>query len=168
MPTEYQIRAHQDCFQPDIEKYWVALFEADLLKYRFCDTPQPATVEHALDEHGETTYFVFAKKLIVAEFTLDNFAGRSARVHFSMHPSLSSQHTAYLAKTVGDSILNDWKVGDERFLDAMYGMTPTENRVACLFVQRAGFKKLGILPSGCDYLGGISDAMLTLKTREAS
>ena len=83
-----------------------------------------------------------------ADFSLEGFVGKAAMVHFSMHPDNPPQYSMKLAREVTDSVLQEWSEPESGspFLYTLYGLTPVTNRAACVFVQRCGFKKIGILP----------------------
>lgn len=106
---------------------------------------------------------------VIAEFTLEGFVGKAAMVHFSMHPGNTPQYSLKLAREVTDSILTTWSepINGSPFLYTLYGLTPVTNRAACAFVQRVGFKKLGILPKGQMEDGEhYVDALITIKERK--
>lgn len=150
--------------------YWQSLSDADTLKYRWADMDNP-TVNGVMDAHeGKHNFFVMDCEDgdIVAEFVLCNFLAKTAQVHFSMRPQNDARLSIFLADKVTDHILEDWKQTDdleENFLRSIYGLTPTDNRVACIFIRKAGFKRVGTLPGGATYFGKNTDAVLTIKTR---
>ena len=159
-----------DIPQQVVYTYWEALDAADLLRYRLCDLKNPtvADVETMVKQFGQSMYNVYdpAEERLVAEFALTNFTGKSAQVHFSMHPANKPQRSMQLAREVTDQILNQWSEQgnpDAPYLYSLYGLTPTCNRVACAFVQRVGFKKIGVLKGGQRFAGEIADAMITVK-----
>lgn len=159
----------------DLETYWNALENKDTLKYRWVDMFQPTanSIIEWLLEYKPEDYFEYLvvdcdTGEIISEFALTDFKGKSAQVHFSMKPGLDTKIAIQLADQVTDCILHNWssvKDMEEAFIETIYGVTPTENRVACIFVLKAGFKKLGILPFGLDYMDKVSDAMISYKTR---
>ena len=148
--------------------YWAALHSADTLKYRWSDS-DPNTTWEAVQETPNMYFLVDTETLqLVAEFTLCNFTGKSAQVHFSMHPQNSSDLNIFLATTVTDTILSQWKdvvTLEDTFLDSIFGLTPVQNRVACIFIKKAGFKEMGTLISGTKYLNEVDNALLSVKTR---
>jgi len=156
-------------------EYWEDMEIADTLKYRWGDMHEPNTnkVDEYTWEECPVDYDMYGvincdSGLLVSEFALTDYAGKSARVHFSMRPGLDSSIAIQLADQVTDTILNDWvMVGglETAYLETIFGITPTNNRVACIFVLQAGFEKIGVLPNVMDYMGEVSDAMLTYKTR---
>jgi len=153
-----------------IQTYWHQLGEADTLKFRFSDTVG-ITADEALKSVREAGHHYFvvdtATGTLCSEFALTNFSGKAAQIHFSMHPDNNSKTSAFLADKVGNMILLNWKdVTDlsQRYLETMYGVTPVDNRVACIFVLKSGFKRLGTLPKGVWYLGKVIDAMLSVRT----
>jgi len=157
--------------------YWQKLFDSELIGDRLCDIENPKVgnaIELILSEHGKTMFNVVDLMLkparIVSDFALTNFTGKAAMVHFSMHPDNSPQQSMHLARTVTDQVLNVWgEQGkpDTPYLYSLYGLTPITNRAACAFVQRVGFKKVGILPKGQRMRGTeFVDAMITIKSRK--
>jgi len=151
--------------------YWETLDDAGLLAVRFCgfDNVDPDLIMEYME--GSThTFFIIdtGSKGIVAEFTLENFLGKAAQMHFSGHPCNSPKLNKFLSEAVSDQVLNEWKDEadtDKPFVESLFGLTPVENRVAVIFAMRCGFKKLGVIPgvipNGDDY----SPATLTVKTR---
>lgn len=149
--------------------YWKALALRDRLKYRFSDIPN-CTAKQALGcSRTENMYHVVDTDTggIIADFALENFTGRAAQVHFSMHPDNDSKFSLWLADAVSNQILNEWRNHLDNslpYLDCLFGNTPLPNRVACIFIMKVGFQKMGILPSGCSYLGDVVDSLITYKT----
>jgi len=155
-----------------IQEYFQVLYMHDTLKYRFADIDEPqwADVIDVIKRMGKQMYFVTNEEGILAEFTLEGFTGKSAQVHFSFHPTaLSTKEKLGVGKFTLDQIFNHWKnpETDEAYLDSLYGLTPTPNRVACIFALKAGFNKLGVLPSGMRYRGAIVDAMVSIADRSS-
>jgi RimJ/RimL family protein N-acetyltransferase len=146
-----------------VQFYFQSLYKDDTLKYRLADLKDPAwdDVVRMITRHGRNMFCVVDNDKIVAEFMLENFKGRAAQIHFSMHPENKTGYSLQVARKTMAEVMS-WPM-----IDALYGLTPTENRRACWFVLKVGFRKLGILPSGLNYLGGVSDAMISLMTGEA-
>lgn len=152
--------------------YWLDLVKADLLRYRLCDYKEPSWHD-AMGMSSTNPYTMFyivdpADTRIRAEFLLNNFMAKAAQVHFSMHPDNTPQRSLHLARRVTTEVLDRWTVAadsKEPYLYSMYGLTPVDNRAACAFVQRTGFKKLGILPGGQMSNGEPTDALVTVKAR---
>ena len=155
----------------ELYSYFSDLEKADTLKYRFSDTPGITTQEaydHIITVGNTYGVLDTADGKLVAEFALDTFTGRAAQVHFSMHPGNDFAVNRYLFDAVSDQILMQWKVlGDLSipYLDTLFGLTPVGNRVACIFVLKSKFEKIGILPHGTNYLGDTVDSLVTAKTR---
>jgi len=155
----------------EVQFYFQTLAMHGLLKYRLSDydDPQWEDVKDVIRRMGNHMYVLTTDKRILAEFTLENFTGRAAQIHFSMHPGNTAFQNLKLCRYGLKTILSTWRQEDdelEPYLDSLYGLTPIHNRVACLFVLRAGFKKLGTLKSACQYCGHICDGMITSFTRE--
>jgi len=154
-----------------VTSYWDGLKRADTLRFRFSDKDKPTAVwASAYSQSTPNFYFVVdvSTAVIVAEFALCNFVGKAAQVHFSMSPFQDSKLSTFLADEVTNMILHQWKDVEnleESYLDTLFGMTPVDNRVACLFIRKAGFKAIGTLVSGATYLGETTDALLTTKSR---
>ena len=148
-----------------ISKYFLDLADADTLKYRFSDQDK-ATSSWAANHHTTTAgcfFVVNQRRSIVAEFQLSNFIGKAAQIDFCMHPDKATDN---MAELVTNAILKNWTIVEnmyESYLETIYGLTPVDNRAACLFVLKAGFKKVGILPSGSSYLNSITDSLITIK-----
>ena len=157
-------------FKP-VRIYFESLIDSGLLRQRLCDVENPTwdDVVDMIGRMGRQMYLVSQPDgRVLAEFTLDNFTGKSAQVHFSMWPENRPQFSMHLARTVTDQVLNAWTLqdSDEPYLYSLYGLTPVKNRAACAFVQRVGFKKVCILPGGHKYQGRIDDALVTIKARD--
>lgn len=156
----------------DLIEYWVALENADTLKYRWCDMKNPTAVEvtdRLVDLDHMYNVIDCTTLKVVADFALDTFTGKSAQVHFSIHPDVDGYVKRQMFDMVSDHILKYWKDivnFKESYLDTLFGLTPVGNRVACVFVLRSSFNKLGILPSGTKYMGKTDDALVTYKTRQ--
>jgi hypothetical protein len=157
-----------------VAEYWNDLINADKLKYRMSDvvSPKMPEVMSMIRRSGDHMYMVSREKkcTIVAEFMLEGFTGRSAQVHFSMHPDNSLPDNTTIVKSTLRSILSKWRHPDDRsqpYLDSLFGLTPVHNRRACIFVLRAGMKKMGTIKSACSYMGHICDGMLSTVTRES-
>ena len=170
---QYGVFSTHDIPQPYLIDYWTALYEANLLRHRLCDTKNPTLkdVNDMLADPTVLTFNVFdpERNGLTAEFALTSFTGKAAQVHFSMHPDNKPQYSMMLAREVTDTILNDWREQgkpDTPFLYSLFGLTPVTNRPACAFVRRVGFKKVGTLPRGQRVNGSeCVDAMITIKTR---
>jgi len=154
-----------------VELYWGMLKQFDTLKYRWSDMIDP-TVEEVTDYCYNTSHCYHVidleSQIVVADFTLGPFVGKAAQVHFSMNPMNPTPLSIWLASKVTDTILNQWKDVtnlEESFIDTMFGLTPVDNRVATVFIRKAGFKAIGTLISGANYLGETTDALLTMKSR---
>lgn len=151
-------------------EYWSAIDIADLLADRFPDWDLPDFPEffEAVQKYANMYYVLdCAFNTIVGEFMLDNIVGKAAQVHFSLHPANTMQFNVSLSKAVHNQLLFQWRDVrnlEDSFLRTLYGLTPVENRAACLFVLRTGMKKMGVLPSGAYYYGNVVDAMVTVKT----
>ena len=140
-----------------VRAYWDALLTADTLKYRFSDEVDPdiEIVRDVIRRMYRGMFAVVESGVMIAEYTLEGFTGKSAQLHFSFHPSRGDK------KEVCRLVLAEIF----KTLDSVYGLTPKPNRVACIFALRNGFKKLGILPSGCTYMGQIVDAQISVAVK---
>lgn len=152
-----------------VDDYWLALEEAGTLQFRLCDINKPhySDVINMFQNKYLQHYNVYdtIKQQLVGEFMLENFMGRAAQIHFSMHPDNRFTDSINLAIWVGDQILNKWTNTETKkpFLDSIYGLTPATNRVACIFVLKAGFKKIGYLYNSIKDRGKIVEAMIVEK-----
>ena len=163
-PLDYTVLPSSAVGEYVVQTYWQTLAMADTLKYRLANLEDPTWEDvkkiilnfSVLDTNG----------VQIAEFALEKFTGKSAMVHFSMHPYNPMRRSIQLASDVTDTILNDWRNDKgEHYLDSLYGITPATNRVASLFILKAGFKRIGILPSGLLSRGKIVDGLITAKVR---
>ena len=143
---------------PDqVQTYWQTLYMHDTLKYRFCNIKEPnwSYVLSAIVAQGNHMFFVEDAGKLVAEFALENFSGLAAQIHFSMHPDNDYRYSQKVAEFALAKVLTKFKT--------LWGSTPLLNRVACMFVLNVGFKKLCIMPNSVNYMGKISDAMISMR-----
>lgn len=159
-------------FPKEVLKFSLAMERENLLKYRFPDDPE-ITHEQYIEimQDYPSTYLIIETGTgkVVSEITLNHFSGKSARLHFAVNPENSYKLNLYLGKTFTDIILNYWTTGRVKYnsyLDTLIGVTAIDNVKACAYVLRTGFKKVGIIPDSLPYLYSITDAMLSIKTRE--
>jgi len=154
-----------------LEEYWGSLYQADTLKYRWSDMadPKPSkSVNHVTNTPHCYNVIDIDSGFLVADFSLGPFTGKAAQVHFSMRPGQPTALSLFLAEEVSNTILYQWKDVinlEDSFLDTIFGITPVDNRAACIFIRKAGFKPMGTLASGTKYLNEVTDGLLTQKTR---
>ena len=157
-----------------IKDYFQALVDYDLLKERLCNIIDPSwsTVKILLERYGQQIYFVVDPAQdckILGEFLLESFIGKAAQIHFSVHPENNFSFSLEMCRYTMDRVLNKWSCRgnkDEPYLLTLYGLTPVTNRAACIFVLRAGMKKVGILPNSINYKGAVVDSMVTTRVRK--
>lgn len=152
---------------PDrVQEYWQTLYVHDTLKYRLCDIEKPAWMDvvDMIRRVGRQMYFVLEDYKILGEFMLENQTGGAFQIHFSTHPEISFQKRLQIGKFCVTYLLRDFinPENNEPFVKALYGLTPIDNRAACVYVLKVGFKKLGILPYGMKSRGKIVDAMVSV------
>lgn len=155
----------------ELELYWQTLYMEDTLRFRLCDTVDPTWTDvlQMMKRCHHTMYNVVDResKRLVGEFMFENFTGRAAQIHFSMHPNNSTRFSLNMATWATDTILNEWQHPEGGpYLHSLFGLTPVTNRAACIFVQKCGFKKIGVLPGGMHDRGNVVDGMITVKERE--
>lgn len=149
-----------------LDEYTRLLNTFGYLNKRFCEdsttTPEQA-VHYWLTNNS---YFALDSmtKEIVLEFTLDNSRGKAIQVHQSFSPNIEYKTKVLLSKMISSSLLRDFYINSEETMySALYGITPTENKTACLFAVQSGFKRQFVLPLGIKYMGKLSDALITTK-----
>jgi len=152
-----------------VQFYFQSLYVNDTLKYRFADIVDPKwdDVKRCITRVGQQMFMVVREGKIVGEYMLENLAGRAIQGHFSTAPHLTFRQRIAVGRFVLRSLLNFEPNGEGYMFDAVYGLTPLVNRVACLYALKIGFKKQGILPNGTKYLGGYEDCMISVATRES-
>lgn len=165
------VKAIAACKPHQVVDYWKALITADTLKYRLCNTEHPGKddVVKLLTEPFVQSFYVWDKfqKKLTAEFMLENFTGKAAQIHVSVLPSNNSAYSLEIARWVSEDILNKWTMSSDKtepYLKTLFGLTPMPNRAARLFICRAGFKAVGVIPNAMMNFGKIVDALLTVKT----
>lgn len=154
----------------EVQTYWQTLAMHDTLKYRLCnlDDPTWADVVNMIRLHGKFMFNAGCYKTdkIVGDFMLENYTGKAAQIHISLHPENTYKRTLQLSREITDTILNTWTTEDgSPYLETLFGLTPVTNRVACVHALKVGFKKIGILPHGILDRGKNVDAMISIKTR---
>ncbi len=153
-----------------VSKYWDDLRSSGRLWFRLCDVPQEPRLRdiyRLFHQHAPNMYVVRWGQQIAGEFMLTTFTGRAAQIHFSTHPELHIRQGVPLVRKIVKDLLH-WKEKgnpDRYYLDTLYGLTPVMNRAACLYVLKVGFKKMFTMPSGINFKGHVTDAMVTLATR---
>ena len=155
---------------PDVvQYYWQKLAMEDQLQYRLSDIPNPTwdDVLKMIRRMGTHMYMGMNDVKPLGEFALENFSGKAAQIHFSANPENTLRETLDMTRYSLMHVLSHWKnEKNESYLDTLVGLTPVNNRRACLFVLKAGMKKMGIIPSACIHSGQVCDGMLTTLTRE--
>lgn len=144
-----------------VQTYWQTLYMNDTLKYRLADVNNPdwQDVLGMITRMGRGMWcLVEGIDEVRGEFMLENRTGRAAQVHFSMHPDNDTAYSLAITEQALQTIFSSMDV------ETLYGLTPTMNRVACLYIRKVGFKKIGILPKGINYMGRISDAVISVRT----
>lgn len=157
-----------------IRSYWQILSDSNRLQGRWGDTrPEDLNVDSITDYSIATanTYFVVETVTgrLIGEFALDMFTGKAATMHFSMNPYNSPSFNRDIGILVTDCVLNNWNNVvnlEESYLDTLIGVTPVDNRAACIYLRRAGFKPIGTIASGTKYEGEVTDALLSTKERQ--
>ena len=156
------------CVPLEVEQYWQDLAKKDLLVKRWYNRKDPKWK----DVHGiildimsgrqqALMYMVYSKDEIIAEITLDNFMGKAAQTHFSIHPDLSYADTLAVSKDVVRillTILYD-PVTREPMVYSLFGITPLTFKSACILALKVGYKKMGVLPKAAHLVneGGLYD-----------
>jgi len=168
--VKYEVHRQCELSPEEVTRYWSHIYECDLLSRRICHIINP-TVEdalHLVQQYPYQFYYVKSGGEMVAEFMLEGFTGEAAQIHFSMNPQNPFIFSLQLAREVSNDVLTKWqKKGNKQpFLRSLYGMTPSSNRPALLFIRRAGFLRKAVLPYGIYDRGELADAVLTVKTRE--
>lgn len=153
-----------------IAAYLNTLDEQDLLKERFTDLHQPTPMRTVdlICKAADRFFFVLDKERreIIGEFMISDTISDAGLIHFSMSPTVKGNKVLSLIREVTDEVLHYWrKEGtDEPYVRSLLGVTPVENRRACLVIQRCGFKKIATIPYAGKYNGVVCDAILTIKT----
>lgn len=156
----------------EVQEYFQTLHVHDTLKYRLSDVDNPVWGDMAevISRMGETMYLVLDAKTdrILAEFTLENFTGRTCQSHFSTHPEIDTKTRIKLGRQAVEHTLRVVNPDTgEPFLHAMWGLTPLKNRVACIFAMKLGYKKVGVMKSAMMYFGEPTDCMVSQVTLES-
>ena len=154
-----------------VREYWEALMDTDRMKMRFCNVEKP-TLTDVQQCHCDPRVQCFytwdnERHRLTADFMLENFTGKSAQIHFSMHPDNSFKYSLALGRQITDQMIDDWRIlgTDEFYLRSIYGLTPESNRAALLYNLRVGFKKVAVLPYGILDRGKLVNAVIVIKTR---
>ena len=163
--------------EEDLLRYWGALEYRNTLRFRFADMYEPTAREIlalvvASGHKGSPGQFFNVidcdTNMIVADLGLTDFVGEAAQLHYSMHPDNEYQLNMFLADAVSDMVLYNWTKTiemKEPYIQTLYGITSVKNRVACMFIAKANFERVGIVPNIAEYQGETTDAVISHKTR---
>lgn len=146
-----------------VQYYWQTLYMDGLLDDRLCDIKNPTwtDVREMIVRMGKNIFHVLnGQNEIEAEFTLENRTGNAWQIHFSCSPHTSAKRRIAIARDIGEELFT-WEG-----LDSLYGLTPVTNKLACMFVLRSGFKKVGILHKGTYEKGELVDAMISTRVKK--
>ena len=151
-----------DGIPADQEYYWQRLYQEDLLKYRLCDTENPAYADvlRMLHYPASATFYSTpaldpdhpdhpAHNGIAGEFTLEHQTGLAWQIHFSLSPDNPTHPYRFnipFARATLYAVLNCWNPAMRPHV--LYGLTPVSNRRAITFLKKVGFRETGILPKG--------------------
>ncbi|MFV0421695.1 hypothetical protein [Oleidesulfovibrio sp.] len=111
----------------------------------------------------------------LAFFWLNAFSGRTAMIHFAVL-NTGLRHAVPIGHHVCSFLLQCQEVvphtgrqhpaAPKAPLDALLGLTPTNNRRALQFIKRLGFRPLAILPSALAQPQGFQDGTLSMLTAD--
>ena len=158
-----------------IQTYFQTLYMFDLLKERFMDLPDPmwADLIPVLSRIGRMMYFVVEEDtgVILGEFTIEPAQGKAGLIHFSLLPGIPWARKVHLCRYCAHQVLTQWH--DDRgnpFVQTLVGLTPLQNRAACLTVLRVGYTKVGIIPHAAYFAatGTTGDCMASILTKETA
>jgi hypothetical protein len=159
---------------PDrVQQYYQTLYMYDLLRERFMDVSEPtwSDVIDILRRIGQRVYFAVDEQsgMLMGEFTLEPAQGKAGLIHFSLNPEQPWPDKIKICRYCAKQILTVWK--DHKgnpFVQTLVGLTPLQNRAACLTVLRVGFTKVGIIPHAAYFAGTgtTGNCMASILTKE--
>lgn len=165
--TGYRVMPIRSVYPYRVQKYVRRLIAKRLHIPRFSED-DPMTEEEILDyflsEDCDPDKYVgihLETGDIVCEVTVNNYLHNSGRLHFSILSELSRKEKLMLGVIVPEAAVKYIQLG--RPLESLVGLTPVLNQLACKFVLKTGFEKLGIIKGAAKYQNQICDAMLTTK-----
>ena len=160
--------------EEELLSYWGALEYHNTLRFRFADMHEPTAREIVAIILARSPKDQFFNVVdcdtgeVIADMGLTGFTGKAAQLHYSMHPDNEYKLNTYLADSVSDMVLYNWTTTiemKEPYLQTLYGITSVDNRVACMFITKAGFERVGMVPKILEYQGEVTDAVISYKTR---
>ena len=114
-------------------------------------------------------FALFKDDEIYGFFWLNNFAGKTAQIHFTAFKNsigLRRCAPSFGTKCISYALSLKDELG--YFIDTILGVTPISYKLALKFNKRAGMKEIGRIPNRCVmyYKRRVEDALLTYATRE--
>ena len=172
----YRIRSlgrRQELTEPTLEMLWAKIQADGLAETLFYDGSVRDEYDFICAMMNRTTcpWLVTCDGRFALFSWLNDAEGRAMRIHFTMFKESwgGRRNAADVARHFVSYVLTR-RDADGCLLDTLYGLTPTSNRLACRFVQRAGMEKIGILPNAVNlFFQGrrTDDALMTYATRES-
>ena len=137
-----------------LENYWIKLSEQGLAELSFSSGDVT---------NDEQFVALFSDPMVLAFLIMDNetgddighlhltdFEGLSAYAHFGgLRQWHGSKTSVTAARTVLSQLFRLYRSDGNPYVDCLLGLPPVENRFACKFVERVGFKPISIIPSAC-------------------
>ena len=159
--------------EPALEMLWAKIQADGLAETLFYDGSVRSEYDFICSMMNRNTcpYLVTCDGKFALFSWLNGAEGRAMRIHFTMFKeSWGGKRNAVDVARHFVSYVLTLKDADGYLLDALYGLTPTSNRLACRFVQRAGMDKIGILPNAVSLFfneNRTDNALVTCATRES-
>ena len=164
---DFTILTDNDLPAKEVREYWVALQEADLLRYRLCGIQDPGWLDvfNMLNAKRSNIYYMVTDvEGIVGEFELESIAGAAFAVHFSFHPTkLTIRQKLRAGRATCNRVLTHWKNDTGgRYAATLIGLLPIVNKAGIRFAEKVGFTNIGVLPSAQQFNGSLTDAQFML------
>jgi len=132
---------------------WAALENGDLYKHLFYGGDIDNWIKfHVYMKSGPILYSIMMdESKLVGMFFFTDFIGYNAQFHFCIFKSFQRKFD-FIKDQVFAQIKSIKRVDGPPLVKSVYGITPSYNRAAIMYLKRAGFEIKMTLPDAC-YLG---------------
>jgi hypothetical protein len=131
-----------------LSRYWDQLSADGLIERAFPDGSKKCAADlmDYIKSEDCCSFFVTYAGQDVGTISLDNFHGLTCHGHFNMIKGVRGYGVGLMKTAVEQLFLLKREEG-YNFIDCIVGITPIDNRLACQFVERIGFKPISIWPA---------------------
>ncbi|WP_432735818.1 GNAT family N-acetyltransferase [Maridesulfovibrio sp. FT414] len=150
--------------------FWTILYGAGTLPVIFYETEDRSfeSFRRLAEMEDQHFFFGFKDQQPSGMFWLNGFAPRSCFVHIASMPAFYGRGAVEMARGGLRHLLAVTDASGGPLFDCIKGLIPAANPLACRMAEKAGFKKVGVIPQGA-YLADqdiSTDAVLFAAVRE--